>query len=299
MNGLACTTLLMAVLAAPQGHPGMSARTEGPVAIPAAPHGAKTRASRAPKKLYPLHLCKTPRKPSPTVNGKYRGLVRKLRIPTDCKYYGPFRDYGYYTGTSYSGHNNLPAAYWVYHYPFWYLYKRQVKTQVVTPPVLVAPVQHKCQTPTNKTPSVNGKYKTQLAKLHVPRDCATYSSFRDYGFSATRAYAGQTNLPRGYWVYHYPYWYIWQSTKAPANPPPPVTPPASRCQTPKKPTADANGKYFLQLHRLHVPADCATYGSFSDYGYSSTSGYSGNANLNAGYWVYHYPYWYIWRQKRP
>ena len=257
MNGSVCAAVWLMVLATPA-----APRTEGPLATPVGPHGAKTRASRVARPLWPAHLCKTPSKPSPTVNGKYRGLAQKLRVPKDCRYYGPFRDWGYYTGTSYAGHSNLPAAYWVYHYPFWYLYRRQVKTTVVKPPVVKPPVvkppvQHKCQAPANKTPSVNGKYKTQLAKLYVPRDCATYGSFSDYGFSSTSSYAGRNNLPGGYWVYHYPYWYIWQSTKT--NKKPPVTPAVPRCKTPKKPTADANGKYFLQLHRLHVPADCGSY----------------------------------------
>jgi sRNA-binding regulator protein Hfq len=46
----------------------------------------------------------------------------------------------------------------------------------------------------------------------APRgDAATYGKFNDAGYSKTSQWAGQANLPAGYWVYVAPNWYIWES----------------------------------------------------------------------------------------
>ncbi len=66
-----------------------------------------------------------------SVNGKYRKLLRKFKVEEDKGSYGNFTDYGYYTGTSWRGHNNLPAGYWVYVYPHWYIWGEE---RVPTPP---------------------------------------------------------------------------------------------------------------------------------------------------------------------
>jgi hypothetical protein len=57
-----------------------------------------------------------------SVNGKYSNLLYTLNVPQDKGSYGDFYDWGYYTGTSYAGYNNLPAGYWVYVYPNWYIW---------------------------------------------------------------------------------------------------------------------------------------------------------------------------------
>jgi len=59
---------------------------------------------------------------SATVSGKYSRLLKKLHIPEDKGQYGDFKDWGHYTGTSYKGHQNLPAGYWVYVCPHWYIW---------------------------------------------------------------------------------------------------------------------------------------------------------------------------------
>jgi len=55
--------------------------------------------------------------------GRYQMLLRKIEVPDDHKSYGDFYDYGYYAGTSYAGHNDLPAGYWVYVSPHWLIYR--------------------------------------------------------------------------------------------------------------------------------------------------------------------------------
>ena len=39
----------------------------------------------------------------------------------------------------------------------------------------------------------------------------TYSNFNDFGYYQSTSYVGHDNLPAGYWVYVYPFWYIWES----------------------------------------------------------------------------------------
>jgi hypothetical protein len=53
---------------------------------------------------------------------KYRDLLRKIRVDEDQSTYGEFYDYGYWSGTSWRGHGDLPPGYWVYVAPCWYIY---------------------------------------------------------------------------------------------------------------------------------------------------------------------------------
>jgi hypothetical protein len=57
-----------------------------------------------------------------SVGGKYRKLLRRIKVEQDKNGYGKFSDYGHYTGTSYAGYDNLPVGYWVYVYPHWYIW---------------------------------------------------------------------------------------------------------------------------------------------------------------------------------
>jgi hypothetical protein len=59
------------------------------------------------------------------VQGKYTKLVRRLRIPEDRQSYSDFRDYGFYQQCDLAGHINIPAGYWVYVYPYWYVWREQ------------------------------------------------------------------------------------------------------------------------------------------------------------------------------
>ena len=58
-----------------------------------------------------------------TVNGKYSELLRKIRVDSDRSTYGDFYDYGAWEGDSWGGYTDLPAGYWVYVYPHWYIFK--------------------------------------------------------------------------------------------------------------------------------------------------------------------------------
>ena len=88
---------------------------------------------------------------------------------------------------------------------------------------------------------VNGKYEMLLRQIKVPADAAQYADFRDLGPRNVTSYAGFNGLPKGNWVYVYPYWYIWRDlaaapkVKRPWGPEqatgPPDTPQAGDIQT--------------------------------------------------------------------
>lgn len=58
--------------------------------------------------------------------------------------------------------------------------------------------------------SVDGKYSKLMRTIEVKYDYLTYTEFSDYGFSSESTYGGQTDIPKGYWVYVYPNWYVYE-----------------------------------------------------------------------------------------
>jgi hypothetical protein len=70
-----------------------------------------------------------------------------------------------------------------------------------------------------KKATVNNKYQMLLRQFKVPNDKDNYGDFNDYGQYSGTSYAGLNDLPKGYWVYVAPYWYIWGELK-PATPRP-------------------------------------------------------------------------------
>ena len=57
-----------------------------------------------------------------TAGGKYKSLLRRLHVPADSEQFGQFKDLGMLDRKSYAGAENLPAGYWVYVAPYWYLW---------------------------------------------------------------------------------------------------------------------------------------------------------------------------------
>ena len=60
------------------------------------------------------------------------------------------------------------------------------------------------------TASAGGKYRMLLRQIEVAADRETHGDFKDDGLQSRTEYAGHADLPRGYWVYAQPYWYIWR-----------------------------------------------------------------------------------------
>ena len=66
--------------------------------------------------------------------------------------------------------------------------------------------------------SVDGRYQDLLRKIEVPYDYLDYGPLQQDGFQATKVYGQYEDLPDGYWVYLYPYWYIWGTDSEAAGP---------------------------------------------------------------------------------
>ena len=66
--------------------------------------------------------------PAPHGKSQYRNLLRQFEVAADRATYGDFYDYGFWTGGSYAGQNDLPAGYWVYLAPNWYIFKDDAST---------------------------------------------------------------------------------------------------------------------------------------------------------------------------
>ncbi len=62
---------------------------------------------------------------------------------------------------------------------------------------------------------VDGKYAMLLRQVKVEQDYKEYGAFRDVGKKpASAEYHGVKEVPAGFWVYVYPYWYIWRDETA-------------------------------------------------------------------------------------
>jgi RNA polymerase sigma factor (sigma-70 family) len=225
-----------------------------------------------------------------SVNGKYSILLKKIEVKEDRGAYHDFYDFGEWNGTSYAGHDDLPAGWWVYVYPHWYIWKENREA---------GPADQ-------KKAAVDGKYSVLLRKFESKEDHQQYGDFYDYGYWAGTAYLSHMDLPPGYWVYVAPNWFIWGASKdsakaGPAHDVPLERPPAAKEKPAgKKPAkgepekSSVNGKYSRLLKVIEVPSDKDNYGGFNDYGYSPAQDYAGQTNIPAGYWVYVAPNWYVW-----
>ncbi len=137
-------------------------------------------------------------------------------------------------------------------------------------------------------PSMGGKYSNFLKRIAVPTDKSGYGECKDYGWWGNTSYAGHQNLPKGYWVYVYPDWYIWGESKTGRT----STKKTSGCDT------TMGGKYSDKLRTVSVPDDVREYGKCRDYGWWSGTEYKGHKNLPPGYWVYDAPNWVIYGKKK-
>lgn len=55
-----------------------------------------------------------------------------------------------------------------------------------------------------------GQYRGLLKVLDIPKDRQTYGDFHDYGSWSGNDWQGHADLPKGFWVYVAPNWYIWK-----------------------------------------------------------------------------------------
>jgi HEAT repeat protein len=62
-----------------------------------------------------------------SAEGKYRTLRRRIKVPQDRDQYKEYCDYGRFEGNSWAGYSDLPPGYWVYVYPYWFIWEEQAK----------------------------------------------------------------------------------------------------------------------------------------------------------------------------
>jgi hypothetical protein len=58
-----------------------------------------------------------------SVNGKYRMLLRQIKVPGDAEFYSGVHDLGYRERPTYAGLTDLPRGHWVYVAPCWYIWR--------------------------------------------------------------------------------------------------------------------------------------------------------------------------------
>ena len=145
------------------------------------------------------------------------------------------------------------------------------------------------------TPNMYGKYSGFITRLYVPSDVQQYGQCKDFGWSTQIQYGGRYGLPPSYWVYVAPNWYLWRNQHAAGTPGGPGAPPPAvqNCGDPSH-----GGRYQVLITRLYVPSDVSQYGGCKNYGWSTQTTYGGRVNLPPSYWVYSYPYWYLYRVQR-
>ncbi len=135
---------------------------------------------------------------SPSWNGKYQGLIKKLNVPGDLGQYGRCYHWGKWSGSSYKGHSVPNDSYWVYSYPNWYVWQSAGGGRVQN-------------SESGCSPSKNGKYSGLIAKLPIPGDQRQYGACHDYGRWNASSYKGYTVPSGSYWVYSAPHWYVWKN----------------------------------------------------------------------------------------
>jgi len=65
-----------------------------------------------------------------------------------------------------------------------------------------------------KKARVNGKYAMLLRQVRAPQDYESHKDFHDEGFVDDPEWAGQKDMPEGFYVYVYPYWFVWRDEVA-------------------------------------------------------------------------------------
>lgn len=84
------------------------------------------KVSQTPK-LTELHADEARIKAS--CDGRYSELLDKFPVPEDGAIYGDFHEHGYRRGQSYLPKAGRPDGYWVYVYPDWYIWRKQVASE--------------------------------------------------------------------------------------------------------------------------------------------------------------------------
>ncbi len=60
---------------------------------------------------------------------------------------------------------------------------------------------------------------------------------------------------------------------------------------------NAYGQYYELIKVMNCPTDKDNFGDYNDFGYWDGDEWCGQRAVK-GYWVYVYPKWYVWQNKR-
>ncbi len=150
-------------------------------------------------------------------SGKYRKLLKVIHAIDDKARRGGFYDGGFERKPEYKGVRDIPAGYWVYLAPTWYVWEE------IHPLPLKAP----------EAARMDGKYDRLLRVIPAPDEAAKHASL-DGGRRETKSYKGVIDIPPGYWVYAAPNWYVWGVSNVAEPPPRTPKPKTSAAGTPKR-----------------------------------------------------------------
>ncbi len=182
-----------------------------------------------------------------------------------------YRDSGFFGGGRWCGKKKGPEGYYVFYHEKYYVWEKENKKY-----------------DTMKTASLNGKYSKLLMKIKRPADRKMYKRFVEYGYQPYGLRLGKW-APEGYDVYLYPYWYIWKNVKQPENIPE---------------HAYQHVDYIYQYSNLIGSFRCtkskAYYGDHFEHGMCDSGVNHPYCGIYSkpGHWVYSYPNWYIWKNRK-
>jgi hypothetical protein len=202
--------------------------------------------------------------PQARAGGKYAELLAVLPAPEAAQTRGFYADLGLQKTPVAGGRTDLADAYWVYVAPDWYVWGKLVEPELKAPPGADA----------------SGRYSGLLKVVPALEDRGQYGGFHDDGFNDRSEYKGIRDIPRGYWVYLAPNWYVWSEVK-----PLPLSAP---------PEARLDGRYDQLLRVIPAPDEQETLGKVKDGGRREIKDYKGATDIPPGYWVYVAPNWYVW-----
>lgn len=129
--------------------------------------------------------------------GKYRTLIQRISCADDWENQGDYKDYGYWEGGNLVCGVEPKIGYWVYVYPDWYVWAKQVQQNNALDPKFL------------EQASGYGKYTNLLQVIPCEADGASQGNYKDYGYWEGGNLVCGVDPAVGYWVYVYPDWYVW------------------------------------------------------------------------------------------
>lgn len=161
-------------------------------------------------------------------HGTYKNLLTVLYDPEDEKQFTQFSEFGWKDPFPYKEYGAMPAGWWVYVAPFWFVWdtrdgQREATSSagaIVSSDGKIAPAGERngfvdpatvpgryiFRAALGKT---DARYSNLLAVIQDPDDVKEYSKWSEYGWQPARDYKTYGKAPAGFWVYVEPYWVIW------------------------------------------------------------------------------------------